>query len=259
MRRVIEDYIRKCDPCQRRKKGKIPIAPLGEVPSPKFPFEITAMDLTGPYVTTPRENKYLLTFIDNFSRYVEAFPVLDQTAETCARIYATQIVTWNNTGSTLITDQGQAFMSSFFQGTCKILGVRRLRTSSYHPQSNGVIERFHNSLHEGLSHYINSTNTNWDTLVPFYLMSSRATPHSSTGFSPFYLLHGREMVLPNSDDLKAKLPQENPSYQQRLENFRSNLNLAYELVAKANKRSHDRNMLTNCLILYNVQCMDDCL
>ena len=104
-----------------------------------------------------------------------------------------------------------------------------------------MIERFHKSLHEGLSHYINSTNTNWDTLVPFYLLSSRATPHSSTGFSPFYLLHGREMVLPNSDDLKAKLPQDNPSYQQRLENLRSNLKLAYELVAKANKRSHDRN------------------
>ena len=241
MRRDIEDYIRKCDPCQRRKEGKVPIAPLGEVPSPKFPFEITAMDLTGPYVTTPRGNKYLLTFIDHFSRYVEAFPVPDQTAETCARIYATQIVTRHGTGSTLITDQGPAFMSSFFQGTCKILGVRRLRTSSYHPQSNGVIERFHKSLHEGLSHYINSTNTNWDTLVPFYLMSSRATPHSSTGFSPFYLLHGREMVLPNSDDLKAKLPQDNPSYQQRLENLRSNLKLAYELVAKANKRSHDRN------------------
>ena len=74
MRRDKEDYIRKCDPCQRRKEGKIPIALLGEVPSPKFPFEITAMDVTGPYVTTPRGNKYLLTFIDHFSRYVGLFP-----------------------------------------------------------------------------------------------------------------------------------------------------------------------------------------
>jgi len=82
MRRDIEDYIRKCEPCQRRKEGKVLIAPLEEVQSPKFPFEITAMDLTGPYVTTPRGNKYLLTFIDHFSRYVEAFPVPVQTAET---------------------------------------------------------------------------------------------------------------------------------------------------------------------------------
>ena len=53
MRRDIEEYIRKCDPCQRRKESKIPTAPLGEVPNPNFAFEITAMDVTGPYVTTP--------------------------------------------------------------------------------------------------------------------------------------------------------------------------------------------------------------
>ena len=129
-------------------------------------------------------------------------------------------------------------MSSFFQGTCKISGTRRIRTSSYHPECNGVLERWHKSLQVGLSHYINSRNTNWDSLVPFYLMSCCATPHSSTGFSPFYFLHGREMIFPNNNNLKAELPQDNPSHEQRLENFRSNLKLAYELVAKANKRSY---------------------
>jgi hypothetical protein len=83
------------------------------MPTPKFPFEITAMDVTRPYLTTPRGNKYLLTLIDHFFKYVEAFPIPDQTAETCARIYATQIVTRHGTGSTLITDQGPAFMSRF--------------------------------------------------------------------------------------------------------------------------------------------------
>ena len=72
-------------------------------------------------------------------------------------------------------------------------------------------------------------------------MSCHATPHSSTDFSPFYLLHGREMILPNSDNLKAQFPQDNPRRDKRLENLRSNLKLAYELVAKANKTSHYRN------------------
>jgi len=171
VRKVIEDYIRKCDPCQRRKDGKVPIALLGKVPTPNSPFEITAMDVTGPYLTTLLGNKYLLTFIDHFSKYVEAFPIPDQIAETCARIYATQIVTRLGTGSTLITDQDPAFMPSFFQGTCKILGIRIIRTTIYHTECNGVIERWHLNLHLDLSHYINATNTNWDTLVPFYLMS----------------------------------------------------------------------------------------
>jgi len=60
----------------------------------------------------------------------------------------------------------------------------------------------------GLSHYINSANNNWDTLIPFYLMAYRATPNSVTGYSPFFLLHGREMEIPNNDNLKARISSE---------------------------------------------------
>ena len=80
-----------------------------------------------------------------------------------------------------------------------------LLLSSYHPPVNGTVERLHRSLHPGLSHYVNATNTNWDALTPIFLMAYRATPNTVTGYSPFYLLHGREMQLPNQDDLKAKI------------------------------------------------------
>ena len=99
MRKSIEEYVRKCDSCQRRKEKREFIAPLGEVDEPTFPFEVTSMDITGPYVTTPRKNKYLLTFVDHLTRYVEVFPIPDQTAETIARVYATQIVTRHGAGS----------------------------------------------------------------------------------------------------------------------------------------------------------------
>jgi len=89
----MEEYVWKCDPCQRRKENHEFTAPLGEVEEPKFPFEITSMDITGPHVNTPRKNKYLVTFIDNFTRYVEAFSVPDITSETIARVYITRIVT----------------------------------------------------------------------------------------------------------------------------------------------------------------------
>jgi len=75
-----------CDPCQRMKENREMIAPLGDVEEPKFSFEITSMDITGPYATTPRGNKYLLTFIDHLTKYVEAFRIPDYTAETCARV-----------------------------------------------------------------------------------------------------------------------------------------------------------------------------
>ena len=113
MRRTIEDYVQKCDSCQRRKEDRQFTAPLGSPEVPDRPFEITSMDITGPYPLTPRRNKYLLTLVDHFSKYAEAFAVPEQTAEVCVRVYAREIVTRHGTGSVLVTDQGSAFMSSF--------------------------------------------------------------------------------------------------------------------------------------------------
>ena len=107
------------DACQRRKEEREFVAPLGDVDQPSAPVEVTSMDITGPYVLTPRKNKHLLTFIDHFTKKVEAIPISDQSTETRARVYASQIVTRHGTGSKLITDQGPAFMSTFFQESVK--------------------------------------------------------------------------------------------------------------------------------------------
>jgi len=114
MRRSIEEYIRRCDSCQRRKEDHEFVAPLGKPEEPAGPFVLTSMDVTSPYPQTERKNKYLLTFIDHFTKFAETFPIPDQTAETCAHVYATQIITRHGTGSKLITDHGPAFMSAFF-------------------------------------------------------------------------------------------------------------------------------------------------
>jgi len=92
MRETIQQYVR-CDPCQRRKESREMIAPFGDVEEPTFPFEVTSMDITGPYPTTPRGNKYLLTVIGPLRKCVETFPIPDHRAETYARVYSSQIVT----------------------------------------------------------------------------------------------------------------------------------------------------------------------
>ena len=132
-------------------------------------------------------------------------------------------------------------MSTFFCETCKILGIRKIHTTSYHPMSNGLLERWHRSLHTGLSHYINASHTNWDVVVPFYLMAYRDAPNTVTKFRPFYFLHGREMPLPNSDNLKARVSRENPDHHQRLQNLKASLHAAYKCVTKANKKAHHNN------------------
>jgi len=114
MCKSIENYVKKCDSCQRRKSSRKCIAPLGEIEEPTYPFQIISVDVTEPYPVTPRKNKCLLTFIDHFTKHAEGFPIPGQAAETCARVYATQIITRHGTGSKLFTDQGPIFMSSFF-------------------------------------------------------------------------------------------------------------------------------------------------
>ena len=113
MRRSVKEDIQKCDPCQKRKEDREFRTPLAEVEMPTTPFEVTSMDITGPYPVTPRGNKYL-TFIDHFTKYIEAYPLKDQTAESCARIYATQSVTRHGSGSKLITGRVE-HLSSFFR------------------------------------------------------------------------------------------------------------------------------------------------
>ena len=124
MRCSIEEYIRRCDSCQRRKVDHEFVAPLQKTEEPAGQFVLNSMDFTDLYLQTERKNKYLLTFIDHFKKIAEAIPIPDQMAETCARVYGTQIITRHCTGSKLISEKGPAFISAFFRETCKILGVQ---------------------------------------------------------------------------------------------------------------------------------------
>ena len=109
IRKSIEEYIRNCDPCQRRKGNREFVTPLGNVQDPTVSFQVTPMDVTGSYLSTSRGNIYLLTLIDHCTKFAEAFPI----AETCARVYATQFVSRHGTESQRITDQGRAFVEFF--------------------------------------------------------------------------------------------------------------------------------------------------
>jgi hypothetical protein len=99
------------------------------------------------------------------------------------------------------------FYLDFFRDVCKILAVKQIATTAYHPQTNGALKRNHKTMHRRLSHYINGAGTNWDTLAPSIYGIYRSMNHSSTGINTYYLLHGREQVIPTTQRLKANYPQ----------------------------------------------------
>jgi len=108
---------------------------------PTRPSELVAMDIFGPFPITANKNRYLFTFIDHQTKYTEAVPLTTMTAEECARAYVTNVIARHGASDGLLSDQGRNFTSTFFRGVCKILGVKQLFTTAWHPASNGQCER----------------------------------------------------------------------------------------------------------------------
>jgi transposase InsO family protein len=196
----IKKFCKDCVSCVSRKTNPhTKPAPIQRFPPVTKVFERTSMDVVGPLPTTKNGNKYILTFIDYFSKYAEAIPLSNVSAETVARAFIVNIVTRHGVPNALLTDCGTNFTSKLFKDVCKYLGIQKLQTTPYRPECNGTIERMHRSLKDMLSHYVTDLQDNWDDMLPYVMMAYRSTMHSSTQQTPFYLLHGREMQLPFDD------------------------------------------------------------
>ncbi|KAJ4441307.1 hypothetical protein ANN_11161 [Periplaneta americana] len=208
MRSDVENYVANCMSCCERKIGKHPVAPLQEFGEVVKPFELVSMDILGPFSKTTSGNVYLLTFMDAFTKWSEAIPIPDQTAETVAREFVTKIIARHGTPKQVLTDQGRNFVSTLFKEVCKLLRIKKIQTSPYHPMANGLVERSHQTFTAMMSHFVRKDQRDWDKWIAIVQMAYRSTPHSVTGYSPFFLLYGREMPLPFPVDISPKFPRE---------------------------------------------------
>ena len=109
-----------------------------------------ALDIVGPLPLSESGNKYVLTCQDNLTKYLIAIPIDNQEAETVADIFVNKICLIHGIPQIVLTDQGSNFMSKLFQRMCKLFKIKKIATSSYHPQSNGSLERSHHVLTEYL-------------------------------------------------------------------------------------------------------------
>lgn len=198
----IKNYCASFISCNKRKtSAHLKPAPLQRFQAIQLPFELCSIDIVGPLPTTLHGNKYLLTFTDYFTKYVEAIPIPDQKADTIACAFVEKIIVNHGVPQKLLTDRGANLIGKIMKEVCEILHIPRLQTTSYHAPTNGQIERWHKTFGDiGLvSHYVNKAHTDWDQFVPFALLAYRSVPHASTGETPFFLTHGRDIDLPFDD------------------------------------------------------------
>jgi len=154
------------------------------------------MDILGPFPTSFAGNKYLLVVIDCFIRWVKAFPLKNFRAKTVAEIFVNQVVSRFGVPSELHTDQGRNFDSRFFAELSQVLGIKKTRTTPFHPQSNGMVERQHQTIIEYLAKFVSENQRDWDQWIGMCLLAFRLARHEATKISPAEMCFGRDLKLP---------------------------------------------------------------
>ena len=191
----VVSYIKTCDKCQQRKQH-MKLAPVLPVSIPSGPWEYIGVDITGPFPITARGNQYVLVVVDHFTRWAEAFAIPDQTTETIADRILTGIICRHGLPKAILSDRGSNFVSKLAQTIYSMLGIKRVTTTAWHPQSNGIVERFNGTLKVTLSMWVNEMQSDWDLLLPYALFAYNTAVHSILLETPFYLNHGRDARLP---------------------------------------------------------------
>ena len=186
----------KCGTCAQNKPPvKKPRGLLGSVLS-GAPWERLATDVIGPLPVTKEGNRYILVFMDYFTKWVEAFAVPDQTATTTTKVLLNQIVSRFGCPYLLHSDQGRNYESTVFAELCKLLHFRKTRTTPRNPKSNGMVERFNRTLIRLIRCYLINEDDEWDVHLKCLTAAYRSTPQESTGLTPNMLLFGREVRMP---------------------------------------------------------------
>jgi len=120
----------------------------------------------------------------------------NQEAATVAKILVDKVICVHGCPIQILTDQGPNFESTLFQELCKLMAVDKIRTTPYKPSTNGNIERFHATMHSMLAKLVSEQQRDWDQCLPAVAFAYRSTVQESTGFSPYFLMYGREARIP---------------------------------------------------------------
>uniref|UniRef100_A0AAQ4NNT0 Integrase catalytic domain-containing protein n=1 Tax=Gasterosteus aculeatus aculeatus TaxID=481459 RepID=A0AAQ4NNT0_GASAC len=156
----------------------------------ELPFERLGTDLIGPFHRSARGYRFVLVLMDYATRYPEAVPLRSISAKSVAQALF-QVISRVGIPKEILTDQGTSFMSRTLRELYELLGVKSVRTSVYHPQTDGLVERLNKMLKSMICKFIHNDKCNWDKWLDPLLFAVREVPQASTGFSPFELLLGR--------------------------------------------------------------------
>ena len=200
MRADTRRHCRSCLTCATRKgtgrSSKPPLQPI-TVGGPFHRMGVDVLQLP----LTESGNQYVVVFMDYLTKWVEAFAVANQSAKTIAELLVEQIFCRHGAPQELLSDRGPNFLSELVLEVCNLLSIKKVNTAGYHPQTDGLVERFNCTLSNMIAKCVQKNGSDWDKQLLFLLFAYRATVQESTRETPFYLLYGRDPRLPTESVL----------------------------------------------------------
>lgn len=237
MYKDIATYLNKCDICQRRQNKRYR-APMQHMPIPNHPFEVIGIDTVGPLPDTHAGNQYIITIVDHMTSWPELYAVPNKTAETVATLLMEKFIPRHGCPKYILSDNGTEFCNSVIELITKKMKISHLRTSPYHAQTNGRTERFHRYLNDVLAKYIDGDYRNWDTYLSSVEMAYRTSVNETTRHTPFFLVYGRDPILPMDTLLNPKFKYHGEDY---VPITLQRLHVAFEAVKKNMSEARERN------------------
>ena len=192
MRSDMVAFCRACLVCASRKGGLKP--PLTPIPVGRL-FHWVAVDILQLPLTT-QGNCYVVVFMDYLTKWPVAFAIPDQKAETIAKMFVENIVCRHGIPEELLSDRRTNFLSTLIHEVCKLLGVKKINTSGYHPQTDGLVEKLYSTLISMIAKSCEACDHNWDARLLYLLFAYWVSAQVSTREAPFFLLYGIDARIP---------------------------------------------------------------
>ncbi len=187
-------WVKNCKQCERAKISRQHTAAVQPIGIPARLFTHIHADIVGPLPAATCGSRYLFTVVDRSLRWLEALPMRDIAAATCADTLIAGWISRYGVLAQLTSDQGKQFTSAIWDALCQQLGIQHQPTTAFHPQANGMVERVHRRLTDTLRARL--AGPDWPQHLPWVLMGLRPAPTEDTGVSAAEIVFSTPLVLP---------------------------------------------------------------
>jgi hypothetical protein len=251
----IENYVRSCIICQKRKTKRedIKLTPITREP---VIFKHIGIDIMGPLPQTIRGKRYIVLAVDLFSKWVEAKPIKDADAQTISEFVYEDIICRHGIPMRMTSDRGTEFVNDLITILAEKYKIKHITTTAYHPQGNGQTERSNQTVKNILSKI--TRKGDWDIYLPSALFVTRTMPNESTKFTPSELIYGHQMrqvvdkhIADHEDESDSDIFVDHYlEEKKRIGSIRQKAQTFIEKAQTRQKKAHDKAIKTDAIKLH---------